>query len=95
MLELAAKIILISSIVGMGVIVFQKIPVLNKLPLVKIKREEKKIFSFPVFLEEVKSRTKNFYSFLLKRNLPNLKKRYFKKEESKLSADYWEKIKKG
>jgi len=69
--DLIAIIILVGSLVGMAVIIFRKIPVLVKLPVLPQKKEEKlllklkgkikilnpfKNFSFEIFLQKILSK---------------------------------------
>jgi hypothetical protein len=72
--EIAAQIILVCSLIGIGVIIFRKIPVLVKLPEVLPQKEESKLFlrlkekikilnplksfSYEIFLQKILSKVK-------------------------------------
>ncbi|MBZ9572779.1 hypothetical protein KJA17_01100 [Patescibacteria group bacterium] len=95
MLEFIAKIILVGSILGMGFMIFRKIPVLSKIPEIETKLSEKKAI---LTLSVLREKTKLFKSVLSQKihKLKNLKKeKNFKEEETNLSDNYWEKIRKG
>lgn len=109
MLELIAIIILFGSFLGMTVILFQKIPVLEKMPIPEAPQER---LSF-----QIKSKTKDLFSsfspesilhkFLLKfkililktenktsQLLKKLQKRAVEKQEENDNDDYWKELKK-
>jgi len=96
MLELFAKIILIGSILGMGTIAVQKIPVLRNLPIEKEELKEKRKISWSLISKTIERRIKISLSFL-KNQFLNLKKfkRDSKGKENKFSDDYWNKIRNG
>jgi len=97
MLALAAKIILIGSVAGMGFIVVRKIPVLRSLP-----RSKKP----PLFWWDLLGIGKEFFGekikifevLLTQKILPKIKKikkqKDPKQEKPHLPDDYWEKLRK-
>lgn len=104
MLELTAKIILIGSVAGMGLIVVRKIPLLRELsveerrPLdwgekIKIlsQKVSQKVFSKINFSCSLGERRKQAFSFLSRFAAKKKKK----EKETNLSDDYWKKIRKG
>lgn len=93
MLELIAKIILIGGLLGVGFMIFRKIPALRELAEVDIESFERKgeILS----LSKISSKTTSFLGEL-RSKFKDLKKE--KKEEEKevnFSDDYWDKIRRG
>ena len=93
MLELTAKVILIGGLLGMGFMIFRKIPALRELAEVGVRFPERegKILN----LSKISSKTTSFLAELQSK-FKDLKKE--KKEEEKeveLSDDYWEKIRRG
>ncbi len=96
MLEIVAKIILAGSILGMGAIAVQKIPVLTNLPIEKEKLKKKRKISWSSISNTIKRRIKFSLSFLRNRFLSLKKfKDNSKEKENKFSDDYWNKIRKG
>ena len=80
MLEIIAIVILIISIFGIGVILYQKIPFLLKLPFKKDKKDvEKKTFSF---FSKNKIRKKSFSNITIEGN-----------QEERFSSNCWQKVK--
>ena len=79
MLEIIAIVILIISIFGIGVILYQKIPFLLKLPFKKDKKDVKKNF---FFFSKNKIRKKSFSNITIEGN-----------QEERFSSNYWQKVK--
>lgn len=93
MLELTVKIILIGGLLGMGFMIFRKIPALRELAEVDIESFERK--GEILNLSKISSKTISFLGEL-RSKFKDLKKE--KKEEEKevnLSDDYWDKIRRG
>lgn len=110
MMVLIATIIFFVSIIGMGIILFRKIPILTELSLQetepgKLKKFRKKIknsrtlkfFSAELLLQKALSRIKVLTSRTESKTsawLANSHQRALKKKD-KFSNDYWRKIKRG
>lgn len=110
MAELIAIIILISSLVGMGFIIFRKIPILLTLPetppekenlilRLKNKLKEAKIFknfSSEIFLQKIISKVRILSLKIDNYTFNWLKKLREKSQKNKLKEkdNYWEEIKK-
>lgn len=98
MIELAAKIILLGSIFGLGFMIIRKTPVLVKLPVEDLEGQKKK----KNFLELIKFLAEFWREDFQKKIIEAIKllrkpakKNFWKKEELNFSEDYWEKIRKG
>ncbi len=80
----------------MGAIAVRKIPVLKTLPVPEKEQVKRKKISWSLIFKEIKKKIKNCWFFLRKKIFLNLKnlKRHSKEKETKLSDDYWEKIRK-
>jgi len=110
MLELIATIILICSLLGMGAIIFRKIPVLVELPEVLLEKGEpfslklkKKIkefnpfkkFSYELFLQKLISRIRTLTLKTDSQTFNWLQKLKERAKKKKLENDnYWEELKK-
>ncbi|PIZ01252.1 hypothetical protein COY61_00150 [bacterium (Candidatus Gribaldobacteria) CG_4_10_14_0_8_um_filter_33_9] len=104
MFNLVAEIILMASIAGMAALVVRKIPVLKNLPINSVVFEKEKTEKFLIFkefkekiLKGAKEKVKKFYSFFLNNFFIKLKKEKEQdpKEKTKLSGNYWQRIKRG
>ncbi len=109
MIEFIAIIILISSLVGMGIILFRKIPLLVELPEVlppkgesvssKLRKKIKefnplKNFSYEVFLQKILSKIR-ILSLRSESKIGSwLQKLREKSQRKKENDNYWEEIKK-
>jgi len=108
--ELIAIIILLCSVVGMGVIIFRKIPLLVELPAVlsekgepfslKLKKKIKELlpfknFSYEVFLQKLISKIRILSLKTDSQTFNWLQKLKERTKKEKLENDnYWEKLKK-
>lgn len=110
MVELTAIIILFSSLLGMGIIVFRKIPILTELPkipggfdlkikLLQIKEKIKKSkyfkpSSFEILLQKVLSKIRILSLKTEKKTSLWLQKLREKSTKKKETNIYWQKLKK-
>ena len=110
MIELIATIILVFSFIGMGVILFRKIPVLVELPvlpqkkacpiILKFKEKIKtlnpfKNFSFEIFLQKILSKIRILTLKTDNKTSNWLQKLRERARKKKLENDnYWEELKK-
>ena len=110
MTELIAIIILVFSLLGMGVIILRKIPILVTLPEVvpkkkkeslisRLKKEIKKInpfrnFSYEIFLQKILSKIRILSLKAENRTFNWLQKLREKSKKEKENDDYWQEIKK-
>ena len=110
MTELIAIIILVFSLLGMGVIILRKIPILVTLPEVvpkkkkeslisRLKKEIKKInpfrnFSYEIFLQKILSKIRILSLKAENRTFNWLQKLREKSKKEKENDDYWQKLKK-
>jgi len=110
MTELIAIIILVFSLLGMGVIILRKIPILVTLPEVvpkkkkeslisRLKKEIKKInpfrnFSYEIFLQKILSKIRILSLKTENRTFRWLQKLREKSKKEKENDDYWQKLKK-
>ena len=92
MFELTAKIILIGGLLGMGFMIFRKIPALRKLTEVDIKSFERK--GEILNLSKISSKTISFLGEL-RSKFKDLKKEKKEEKEVNLSDNYWDKIRRG
>ena len=109
MLELIAVIILVCSLIGMGVIIFRKIPVLLTLPEISLQRESfiskikeklKKLnpfknFSYEVFLQKILTKIRILSLKTDNKTFNWLQKlrEKSKKEKIKENDSYWTELK--
>lgn len=93
MFELAAKIILIGGLLGIGFMIFRKIPALRKLAEVDIKfpEREDKILN----LSRISLKTTSFLAELGSKFKDLKREKKEEKKEVNFSDDYWEKIRRG
>ena len=107
--EIASIIILFGSLLGMGVVIWRKIPVLVELPEIAPKKEEKlfekakkkineisfvKSFSSEIFLQKLLSRVRILTLKTDNKTSSWLQKLREKSQKKKLNDNYWEEIKK-
>lgn len=110
MIEIAAIVVFFSSILGMGIIIFRKIPVLVSLPdalpvkdvlIIKFKKRIREIspfknFSYELFLQKILAKIR-----ILALKIENLTlnwvrklKESYQKKKTLKLDDYWQKIRK-
>jgi len=110
MIELIAAIILFGSLIGMGVIIFRKIPVLLTLPEIllqkesfisKLKERLKKLnpfrnFSYEIFLQKILTKIR-IISLKIDNKISNWLQKLrekYQKNKTKEKDNYWEEVKK-
>ena len=107
--EIAAQIILVCSLIGMGVIIFRKVPVLTELPEIpttrinwlKLKEKIKilnpfKSFSYEIFLQKILSKIRILSLRAENKTfgwLQKLRERSLRKKIEE-NDNYWKEIKK-
>ncbi len=94
MFELAAKIILIGGLLGIGFMIFRKIPALRELAEVDVRslvERKDKILN----LSKISLKTTSFLAEFGSKFKDLKKEKKEEKKEVNFSDDYWEKIRKG
>jgi len=105
MTELIATIILVSSLIGMAVILFRKIPVLVELPEISLQKEEGKLFlrlkekikeispfksfSFEIFLQKLLSKIRILTLKIENKTANWLQKLRERAQKKKLENDHY------